>query len=90
MRAGGFIELEVARELLLRLEHSVICVQIDMLVLHALPQPLDERVVHPSPLAVHADLRVVILEHLGEFDAGELAALVGVEDLRRAVPGTAP
>jgi len=87
MRAGGVVELEVAGELLLRLGHAVVCVQIDMLVLHAPPQSLDEHVVHPSALAVHADLHVVILEHLGELDAGELASLVGVEDLRWAVLG---
>ena len=87
MRAGGVVELEVAGELLLRLGHAVVCVQVDMLVLDTLPQPLDEHVVHPSALAVHADLHVVILEHLGELDARELASLVGVEDLRRTVLG---
>src|SRR5438105_1130467 len=35
---------------------------------------------------VHADRNTAMLEHAGELDAGELAALIGVEDLGLAVP----
>lgn len=42
---------------------------------------LDEDVVPPGPLAVHADPDVVRFEQAREFDAGELAILIGVEDL---------
>ena len=34
------------------------------------------------PLPVHADLHPLLLEDLGELQAGELASLVGVEHLR--------
>ncbi len=49
------------------------------------PEPLEEHVVHPSPLAVHRDLHAGLGEDAGEPRTGELAALVGVEDLRPAV-----
>ncbi len=49
--------------------------------LDAFPQVLDEDVVPPGPLAVHADPDVVRFEQAREFDAGELAILIGVEDL---------
>ena len=37
--------------------------------------------------AIHADLHASILQHLGERHAGELTALIGVEDLGLAMPG---
>lgn len=55
-----------------------------LLVFYAAPQSLDEHVVALSALAVHADRNAVIGEHVGEGRAGELRALVGVEDLRLA------
>ena len=59
--------------------------QIHLLVFDRAPQPLDEHVVPPGALAIHADRDAVALEHAGEGRAGELRALVGVEDLRLAV-----
>jgi hypothetical protein len=41
--------------------------------------------VAPGALAVHADGAFGILQHLDEVRRGELAALVGVEDLPRWV-----
>jgi hypothetical protein len=58
-----------------------IALEINILVLEAVPQPLDEDVVHPAAAAVHGDLDAGPFERTGEGDAGELAALVGVEDL---------
>jgi hypothetical protein len=48
------------------------------------PQPLDEYVVHPAPAAVHRDAYAGGCQRAGEGGAGELAALVGVEDVRLA------
>jgi hypothetical protein len=59
--------------------------QIDFLVLDGSPEALDENVVSPCALAVHADRDAVVDQHTGEFGASELAALIGVEDLRTAV-----
>jgi hypothetical protein len=46
--------------------------QIDLLVLHRPPKPLDEHVVPPGALAVHADLDLVFGEQAGEGDARKL------------------
>jgi hypothetical protein len=45
------------------------------------PQALDEDVVSPSPLAVHADFDLADGQHLDEAGGGELADLIGVENL---------
>ena len=53
--------------------------QVHLLVLSA---PLHEHVVPPAAFSIHADLDTVVLQQ-----ASELAALVSVEDGRRAVAG---
>src|SRR3954454_13745451 len=60
--------------------------QVYVFVFQASPQPLDEDVVHAPALAVHADPDAVGLQHAGEVGAGELTALIGIEDLRPAEP----
>src|SRR3982074_3100174 len=87
MRAALIVEHEVLADAGPRIADAVVGMQIDLLVLDRLPEPLDEDVVTPAAFTVHADLDAVILEHLGKLGAGELAALVGVEDLGCAVAG---
>jgi hypothetical protein len=70
----------------LGLSDAGIGVEIDLLVFEAAPQSLDEDVVHEAALAIHADRDPVTLQDAGEIVAGELAALIGVEDLGPAVP----
>jgi hypothetical protein len=48
------------------------------------PEALDEDVVHAPAPPVHGDRDIRVLEHAGEVEAGELAALVRVEYLRLA------
>ena len=59
--------------------------QVDFLVFHAFPEPFDKHVINPAAFAIHADLDAVALDQADELRAGELAALVGVEDLRLAI-----
>jgi hypothetical protein len=59
-------------------------VQVEVVVLHRPPQPLDEDIVLHPAATVHADAHCVSFKHLGEGAAGELSALVRVEDLRGA------
>src|SRR5690349_6131413 len=87
MRATLIVKHEMLADAGSRIADRVVGVQIDLLVLDRLPQPLDEDVVPPAALAVHADADVSILEYLSKLSAGELAALVGVEDLGCAVAG---
>ena len=61
--------------------------EIDLLVLDRPPEPLDEDVVAPGTLAVHADGDAGLVQHAGEVVAGEPRALIGVEDLGPAMAG---
>lgn len=48
---------------------------------------LDKHAVHPPALAIHADLHARTLQYLCERLAGELTALIGVQDRGFAIPG---
>src|SRR4029077_7436572 len=85
MRPAAIVEVEVAPDRCARLGRGVVGPEIHLLVLDAAPQPLDEDVVPPNALAVHADSDPVFDQHAGECRAGELAALIGVAYLRIAV-----
>ena len=75
----------IARQPLVRGLDGVVCVQIDLLVFEALPESFDEHVVPPTPFSVHADLDAVVRQEPRELLAGELAPLIGVEDLGAAI-----
>src|ERR1700694_3856587 len=60
---------------------------VDPFVLHGPPQALYEDVVVAAPASIHADLDPVIPQHRGELLAGELCALIGIEDAGLAEPG---
>src|SRR6516164_2133543 len=78
------VEIEPGANTGLGLGHTRIGVEVDLLVFEASPQPLDEDLVHAPALTVHADCDAVILQRAGEIVAGELTALVGIEDLGAA------
>src|SRR5579863_7036609 len=84
--ACDYIELEIPPDRGARLADAVIGPKIDLLVFDRAPEPLDEHVVPPRTLAVHADLDAVFEQQAGEVLAGELGTLVGVENLRCPVP----
>ena len=87
MRAALIVEHEVLADAGPRIADAVIGMQIDLLVLDRLPEPLDEDVVSPAPFTIHADADAARLERASELQTGELAALVGVEDLGLAIAG---
>src|SRR5205823_4720071 len=87
MRSPVVIKVQVAADRRSSLADAVVGSKIDLLVFDAAPQPLDEDVVPPGALTVHADGDPVVGEHTGEGRSGELRALIGVEDLRLAVLG---
>src|SRR5208283_1412668 len=86
MWPAAIVEVQVAADGSAGLADAVVGSQIHLLVFDATPQPLDEDIVPPSPFAVHADRNAVVGEYAGECRAGELRALVGIEDVRLAVP----
>ena len=85
MLALVIVEAEPSANAGLGLGDRRIGIEVDFLVFEAPPQSLDEDVVHAAPLAIHADRYLVALQGAGEVVAGELAALVGIEDLGAAV-----
>ncbi len=87
MRTSGIIEGQVPGKGRPSIRHAGIGVQIDLLVFDGPPQTLDKDVVAPCAVDVHGDGDLGVLQHLDEVEAGELAALVGVEDVGLAVAG---
>src|SRR5206468_6889157 len=85
MWAPAVIKVEVTADRCAGITDAVVGSQIHLLVFDAAPQPLDKDVVAPSALAIHADGDPVLDQRAGECSAGELTALVGVEDVRLAV-----
>src|SRR5207253_8896765 len=81
------IKVEVAADRSAGVADAFVGPQIHLLVFDAAPQPLDEDIVPPSPFAVHADRNAVVGEHASKGRAGELRALVRIEDLRLAMMG---
>ena len=82
MRTSGVEEGDVASDAGSSLGDGFIGMQVDLLVLHRSPQPLNEDVVAPGAAAIHADADLMTLENADEVGGRELRALVGVEDLR--------
>ena len=83
----GIVEVQVTAERRAGFRHAGIGAQINLLVLDRFPNPLDKHVVSPSPFSIHADLDVILDEHLRESHAGELRALVhtALEPMARGV-----
>jgi len=84
---AAIVERQVTGDAFLGRAHAVVRMQVNLFVFHRLPQPFDEHVVAPAALAVHADGDAFPVEYADEGRAGKLTALIGVEDLGRAVLG---
>ena len=74
MRPSGIVEVEIATDRGAGVGDRVVGPEVDLLVFHRAPEPLDEDIVAPGALAVHADGDAVLPQHVGEVSAGELAA----------------
>src|SRR5262249_9786188 len=81
----GIVEIEIASYAATGFGNAVIGPQIHLLVFDASPQTLNEHVVAPSALAIHADRYSPVSESAGERRTGELATLIRVEDFWLAV-----
>ena len=80
----GVVETEIATDPDLGIFSILICFQIHFFVLHCPPQPFYEEIVTISPFPIHADSHSMSLKETSECFAGELGALVGIEDFRSA------
>ena len=82
VRPFVIVEREVGAQPGAGLGHRRVVLQVDLLVLHRPPKPLDEDVVERPAAAVHADLHAGRPQQARERVAGELRTLVGIEYLR--------
>jgi hypothetical protein len=64
----------------------VVLPEIDLLILHAAPEPLDKHVVQCAATAIHTDLALPLAEPCSESLTGELGPLVRVADLWASPP----
>jgi hypothetical protein len=87
MRSLAVVEFQIPTDPGARLADAVVGPEIDFFVFDRAPEPLDEDVVTPGRLAVYADRDGVVEKQTGERGAGELAALIGIENLGPAVLG---
>src|ERR1700748_3234104 len=86
MRTAKIIPVKELGKAALLLDAVGSWAQIDPFVLHGPPQALDKDIVVAAPASVHADLDPVIPQHLGKLVAGELRALISIEDTRITEP----
>ena len=75
VRSLCVVEGDVSTDRLSCLADTFVGMQIDFLVLDCSPEALDEDVVSPCALAVHADRDAVVGQHFDKFGTGELTAL---------------
>jgi hypothetical protein len=65
MRSSAVIEFQISADRCARLADRVVGAQIDLLIFEASLEPLDEDVVAPCALAVHADRDAVADQQSG-------------------------
>jgi len=74
------VERDIAADEVLGFACRLVGAQINLLVLNRSPKALDEHVVAPGALTVHADSDATTFERCHEVLVGELRTLVAVED----------
>ena len=84
MGSSRVVPIDVLGNVLFGLAHRLIRPQIDPLILDRAPDALHKDVISPSPPTIHGELDPMALNHVHERLSGELAALVGVDNLRPA------
>jgi hypothetical protein len=87
MRSAGIVKAEVTADRGAGLGDRVVGFQINLLVFGRSPQALDEHIVSPGSFAIHADGNAGFEKNISEAGAGELAALIRIEDVRPSVTG---
>ena len=76
MPAPAIVEFKIRTESFPSLGNRTVCFQIYILIFHTPPETLDENIIHPTALAVHADTYTLIFKNSNESIRCELAALV--------------
>ncbi len=82
VRPPLIVEPEERLQLGVGLDLGAVALQVGLLGFHGAPETLDEDVVQGAAPAIHRELHPPGQQRLRELGRGELAPLVGVEDLR--------
>jgi hypothetical protein len=85
MWSPAVVEVQILSDGSAGFRHVGVGLQVYLLVFDALPDTFDEDVVAPGRFAIHADLDAVGDQQAGEGRAGELRALICIEDLGNAI-----
>jgi len=89
MKPFSVVEVHIALDASAELRQRFILLDSEVLVLQSPPEPFHPGVVPASAPAIHADSDAIRLELIRELLAGELAALIRIEDfLNTAVIAT--
>jgi hypothetical protein len=80
-RPRGILEAEISADAAASFGHRRVAVKIHDRVFHRPPKALKEDVVAPAAFAIHANSDLLPLKYARGPCAGELASLVGVQDL---------
>jgi len=86
MESFGIVEGEICTQSLGGLGHGLVVLEIDFFILDASPESLHEDVIPAPPSSIPTDTDAFLFEEVGEIFAGELRALIAVEDIRLGVP----
>ena len=79
------VEAKILRQPLMQAVTVGVSPQIKMLIFDGPPKPLDENIVQGAALRVHTNGYLFFYQWLEKIMAGELTALIGIED-----PGFTP
>ena len=79
MWASTIVEAELSPDRGTGLGDAGVGSQVDLLVFDGPPEALNQDIVPPGALSVHADPDLPRRQHLDEVAGGELAALIGIE-----------
>lgn len=82
MKPLGVVEFKIPPETQGKIRNGFVFIEVESLVLETPPQAFHEDVVESPAPAIHADSDIPFLQWSEEGLAGELASLVGIEDLR--------
>jgi len=82
MRQIVIVQMDVAFHALSGLSRTAVVVYIDLVVLQATPEALDDDVVLGTAFAVHADPNLILFQQIDILWTREMAALVTVDNLR--------
>jgi hypothetical protein len=74
------VEIEGSGDTPSCLGHAAVSFQVHFFIFEAAPEPFDKAVVAEPPASVHANCNAMISQHIEKVIAGELAALIGIED----------